>query len=192
MKLTEAQLRSAIRSVLTESAEGPTQLKQGAQSAIAAINDDNPASFWEAFLGVIEGLAGTVQHAPGADNQERSKFVETLRPVAKFCNQLRNAYRQQAKDKRTESVVREVIEPFEPALISQLRKVNAELEDSAYDFDDAGAEIRAAHTAITALVKKLQRAPTNSFGKRKSGTFVRSPTAAVAAEGKTLKKRVAK
>lgn len=79
----------------------------------------------------------------------------------------------------------EVIEPFEPALVSQLRKVNSELESSAYDFDDATAEIRAAHTAISALLKKLQRAPTSSFGKRKSGTFVRSPEAPVAVEGKS-------
>ena len=89
----------------------------------------------------------------------------------------------------SERATNEAIEPFEPALISQLRKINAELESSAYDFEDATAEIRAAHTAITALVKKLQRQPTSSFGKRKSGTFVRSPSAAVAVEGK---KRVTK
>lgn len=85
----------------------------------------------------------------------------------------------------TKQNVNEIVEPFEPALISQLRRVNSELESSAYEHD-AFEEISAAHTAITRLIKKLKQAPEQSFGKRPSGTRVRA-AAPVAAESRKRK-----
>lgn len=190
MKLTEAQLRHVIRQVLVEDSGGPSQLKTSSQGVIAAINDDNPASFWQAFLGVLEGMAGTVAHAPAADKLERSKFIEAIRPAAKLCNQLRNAYSQQAKDKRTEGVVHEVVEPFDLDLVNKLRAINKELDRVAFsggEFDGAFEEIAAAHTAISRLVEKLKQKPERPTSKRPV-TASRSGTYATAAEGRRRKR----
>lgn len=92
MKLTEAQLRSVIQQVLTEDSRGPAALKSAATDVVAAINEENPAAFWGALGEVIEGIAGTIRLAPGADKHERKKFIDTIKPAWNLCNQLRNAY----------------------------------------------------------------------------------------------------
>lgn len=100
MKIAESQLRGLIRQVLIEDAQGPSILKGSSTDVIAAINDNDPAAFWEAFSSVIEGLAGTVELAPGADNLERRKFIEAIKPVWKLTKQLSMANRKHGGQKK--------------------------------------------------------------------------------------------
>lgn len=97
MKLTESQLRNVIHQVLIEDASGPSALKKASSDVIMAINEENPAAFWNAFSEIIEGLAGTVSHAPGADNLERKKFIEAIKPVWRLTRQLAQINRTSAK-----------------------------------------------------------------------------------------------
>lgn len=100
MRITESKLRGLIRQILREDAGGPAALKQSSTAVIQAINDDDAAAFWGALMTNFEGMAGTVHHAPAGDKMEQQKFIELLRPAAKLCNQLRNAYQQDAKEKK--------------------------------------------------------------------------------------------
>lgn len=163
MKLTEAQLRSLVRQVLKEDVSGPAALKSAATDVVAAINEDNPAAFWNAFSEVLEGLAGTVALAPNSDKRERQKFIETIKPVWTLVKHLALANRKDVGNNVTakaESVVYERAEPFDIDIVNQLTKVNSALDHMAFQddamYDAAFNEIQSAHSAIKTLVTKLR------------------------------------
>lgn len=65
VKLTESQLRHLVEQVLAEDVNGPAVLKAASGKVIAALNADNPATFWSAVSELLEGLIMSMDLVPG-------------------------------------------------------------------------------------------------------------------------------
>jgi hypothetical protein len=75
MKITEAQLRNAIRQIIKEES-GPAILKQASTAVIQAINDENSIAFWGAINAALEGIVASTEHAPGNVPQRAQDFKQ--------------------------------------------------------------------------------------------------------------------
>lgn len=73
MKITERQLREAIRQIIKEES-GPAILKQASTAVIQAINDENSGAFWSAINAALEGIVASTEHAPGNVPQRVGDF----------------------------------------------------------------------------------------------------------------------
>ncbi len=118
MKITESQLRKLIRQTLVEGSEGPAHLKQSATDVIAAINEDNPAAFWQSVEGVLEGLIMVMQHTPGADNkqkqQQASQFIEAAKQLTSAAAKFKASH-QAAGSKQQRQQQQQKPQKFDPS-----------------------------------------------------------------------------
>jgi len=108
MKITERQLREAIRQIIKEES-GPAILKQASTAVIQAINDENSGAFWGAINAALEGIVASTEHAPGNVPQRVGDFknqahqlLSTVGGIVAASKAQKNPQQQPSQQKKPE------------------------------------------------------------------------------------------